>query len=391
MEFWTNIFLLFATILFYVHLQFQYKKKEDLEIYEMDYLSNANLQEVTDLKQPVFFSIEGTESLFSQLHPDLQEEVVVKDVGDYHRSSGGIKDGTKETALIGIALSFSSAYGLMDSDPKHVFYSENNGTFLEETDILTDFQKFGNKIGTGWSVKTTYDLLFGSPKVTMPWKFHTSSQRFFVVSPGSGVRVKMTPWKSRKYMDVVYDYDAFDFWARSVQETNMKCLDFDLKAGQVLYIPPYWFYSVEFLSCLSGGSSDKDGETNKSKISFLASFTFATPMNVIANADAYGYSLFLNTSSSSSSSSSHSITKTIIPFSSTKEKVSEKREETENTNLEKKKEGESAAFDKQTTKEIQEMLSVIETQKKTETQSQSQDPVNLALGLGQGQGQGPTK
>jgi hypothetical protein len=203
----------------------------------------------------------------------------------------------------------------------------------------------------------------------MPWKFHTSSQRFFVVSPGAGVRIKMTPWKSRKYMDVVYDYESFDFWARSVQETNMKCLDFDLKAGQVLYIPPYWFYSVEFLS---------DGSEKESKISFLASFTFATPMNMVANADAYGYSLFLQTSSSSSSSSTTSITKTIIPFSSSKkeiveeEKEKEKEKEEENVktpNLEKEKE---KTFDKQTTKEIQEMLSVIETQKTT---------VDLALGL----------
>jgi len=386
MEFWTNILLLFATILFYIHLQFQYKKKEDLEIYEMDYLSPTNLQEVTDLKQPVFFSIEGTESLFAGLHPDLQEEVIVKDIGDYYRSSSLTlskgKDGIKETAIIGIALSFSSAYGLMDSDPKHVFYSENNGTFLEETDILSSFQKFALKLGTGWSVKTTYDLLFGSPKMTMPWKFHTSSQRFLVVSPGAGVRVKMTPWKSRKYMDVVYDYDAFDFWARSVQETNMKCLDFDLKAGQVLYIPPYWFYSVEFLSL---GSSLSEGPKEESKISFLASFTFATPMNIVANADAYGYSLFLKTSSGSS------ITKTIIPFSEKVTEEKEKKEEvekTENNNLEKEKEI-NPSFDKQTTKEIQEMLSVIETQKNTETQPQ--DPVNLALGLGQGQGQGPTK
>ena len=352
MDFWTNIFIFLVTILIYMHLQNQYKKKEDLEIYEMDYISNANLQEVCDLKQPVFFAIDHSEHLFSKLHPDLKEEVVVKDIGDYHRSSD------TSTNITGISLSFSSAYGLMDSDPKHIFYSENNTSFLEEADFIPIFSKFSSKIGTSWSVKTSYDLLFASPKVETPWKFHTASQRFLVTSPGEGIRVKMTPWKSRKYMDLVYDYDAFDFWARSVQENNMKCLDFDLKAGQVLYIPPYWFYSVEFLS------SSSDGPKEESKISFLASFTFATPMNVIANADAYGYSLFLNNSSGSSSSSSHSITKTIVPFSSTKEKVSEEEEkETENTNLEKKKEGETAAFDKQTTKEIQEMLSVIETQK----------------------------
>lgn len=359
MEFWTNIFLLFATILFYVHLQFQYKKKEDLEIYEMDYLSNANLQEVTDLKQPVFFSIEGTESLFSQLHPDLQEEVVVKDIGDYHRSSGGRKDEKDMKAIIGIALSFSSAYGLMNSDPKHIFYSENNSGFLEETDILSAFQKFSSNLGSTWSVKTTYDLLFGSPKVEMPWKFHTSSQRFFVVSPGAGVRVKMTPWKSRKYMDLVYDYDAFDFWCRSVQENNMKCLDFDLKAGQVLYIPPYWFYSISF----SGSGSGSDS------ISFLASFTFATPLNIVANIDHYLYSFH---SSYSSSSITKNITKTIIPFSSQKEEESEKAEKEK---IEKEISTNSSSLDEKTTKEIQEMISVIEKQKPTS------DPVDLALGL----------
>jgi hypothetical protein len=265
-----------------MHLQHQYKKKEDLEIYEMDYISNANLQEVCDLKQPVFFASEHTEHLFSKLHPDLKEEVVVKDIGDYHRSSASSSDAS--TQITGITLSFSSAYGLMDSDPKHIFYSENNGSFLEEADFIPTFSKFSSKIGSPWSVKTSYDLLFASPKVETPWKFHTASQRFLVTSPGEGIRVKMTPWKSRKYMDLVYDYETLEFWCRSVQDSNIKCLDFDVKQGYVLYIPPYWFYSIEFL--------DKAGSTD-SKISFVASFTYTTPMNILANAQHYGQHLWL--------------------------------------------------------------------------------------------------
>ena len=353
MEFWTNIFLFLLSIFFYVHLQFQYKKKEDLEIYEMDYLSNANLQEVTDLKQPVFFSIGDTDYLFSQLHPDLQEEVVVKDVGDYHRSSSlslSKDKGTKETALIGITLSFSSAYGLMDSDPKHVFYSEQNSGFLEETNILPAFQKFGNKLGTGWSVQNRYDLLFGSPKVTMPWKFHTSSQRFIVVSPGAGVRVKMTPWKSRKYMDLVYDDETLDFWCRSVQDSNIKCLDFDVKPGYVLYIPPYWFYSIEFL--------DKAGSPD-SKISFVASFTYTTPMNILANAQHYGQHLWLKYNSNSM---------TQVMVRKTKEEVRESASKPESNETAKPEKEEKNA----TVAEVQEMLSVIE-KLKTAVPSENQE------------------
>jgi hypothetical protein len=322
-----------------MHLQHQYKKKEDLEIYEMDYISNANLQEVCDLKQPVFFASEHTEHLFSKLHPDLKEEVVVKDIGDYHRSSASSSDAS--TQITGITLSFSSAYGLMDSDPKHIFYSENNGSFLEEADFIPTFSKFSSKIGSPWSVKTSYDLLFASPKVETPWKFHTASQRFLVTSPGQGIRVKMTPWKSRKYMDLVYDYETFDFWCRSVQESNIKCLDFDLKPGYVLYIPPYWFYSVEFL--------DKAGSTD-SKISFVASFTYTTPMNILANAHHYG-NYFL----SQSSSVSNSITQTIVP--NTRPKKEEKEEETKEVPPIDAAKAESTAV------EIQEMLSVIEKPK----------------------------
>ena len=344
MDFWTNIFIFLVTILIYMHLQHQYKKKEDLEIYEMDYISNANLQEVCDLKQPVFFAIDHSEHLFSKLHPDLKEEVVVKDIGDYHRSSD------TSTNITGISLSFSSAYGLMDSDPKHIFYSENNTSFLEEADFIPIFSKFSSKIGTSWSVKTSYDLLFASPKVETPWKFHTASQRFLVTSPGEGIRVKMTPWKSRKYMDLVYDDETLDFWCRSVQDSNIKCLDFDVKPGYVLYIPPYWFYSIEFL--------DKAGSPD-SKISFVASFTYTTPMNILANAQHYGQHLWLKYNSSSMPQ---------VMVRKTKEEARESPSKPESKETAKPEKEEKNA----TVAEVQEMLSVIE-KPKTAVPSENQE------------------
>ena len=48
--------LIFLLILFlYVHLVQQYKRSEDLEVYEMDFTDNQHLQEVCDIKQPVLF------------------------------------------------------------------------------------------------------------------------------------------------------------------------------------------------------------------------------------------------------------------------------------------------------------------------------------------------
>ena len=335
MDFWTNIIIFLVILFFYMHLQHQYKKSEDLEIYEMDYLSNTNLQEIVDMKQPVFFSLENTDSLFSKLHPALKEEVIVKDVRDYSNSN------SDSDSIDGIALSFSSAYGLMNSDPKSTFFSEKNDAFLSDSEFIKTFASFSKKIGTGWSVHTAYDLLFGSPNVELPWKFHTASQRFLVTSPGEGVRIKMTPWKSRKYLDVIYDTENNDLWARdSTSSGEIKLLDFELKPGFVLYIPPYWFYRIQF----SHTSTSTDAN---SKISFLASFTYATPMNILANIQQYVQPLL--------QSQTFVFSKKKIQSNSV---INEKEEVETEVQIEKEKEVEKKDI-------VQEMISVIEKPKQS--------------------------
>ena len=44
----------------------QYKLSDELEIYEMDYIQNHNLQEVCEMKQPIIFQ-------FEHIHPELFE------------------------------------------------------------------------------------------------------------------------------------------------------------------------------------------------------------------------------------------------------------------------------------------------------------------------------
>ena len=56
-------------------------------------------------------------------------------------------------------------------------------------------------------------------------------------------------------MNVVSDYVNYEFWCKEnlfQPHERIRCLDFLVKPGFVLYIPPYWFYSIEF--------QDKDNE-----------------------------------------------------------------------------------------------------------------------------------
>lgn len=278
MDFWTNILLFILVLFFYMHIQHQFKKSEDLEIYEMDYLSNTNLQEITALKQPVFFVLEEIQDIFSKIHMEMKEEVFVKDIRDYSVSNDVV-------SVDKIALSFSSAYGLMKTDTKSAFFSENNRDFILENGLQKEYAKISQKIGNPWSIHTEYDLIFGSAGVQIPWRYHTYSERFLAVSDGAGVRMKITPWKSRKYFDVVHDYENYEFWCRpSKIDSSLKTVDFDLKPGSIVYIPAYWFYTIEIIAPTTTDSM----EAGSKPTSFLAGFSYITPMNLVANLPNYG-------------------------------------------------------------------------------------------------------
>ena len=78
-----------------------------------------------------------------------------------------------------------------------------------------------------------------------------------------------------KYLDIIEDYDNFEFrspinpW--DVQKEyradfdKVKCLEVKILKGQILFIPAFWWYSIEF--------ADK---------ATVASFKYRTYMNGIA-------------------------------------------------------------------------------------------------------------
>lgn len=278
-------FLIFILILFlYVHVNDQHKKSEDLEIYEMDYTSNVELQKICNIKQPVIFE-------FEKIHPKIFSDVIqfkkhenndvqLKDVLDYWNPEINSVDP--------IVLSTSSFQTLIESDPKSHFFMENNEVFLEESGIACQIGELDEYLKPSFNIHSKCDLLIGSVNCVTPIRFHTDYRRFYVVTSGK-ISVKMTSWRSRKYLNPIIDYDNYEFFSKmnvwttqstsetttetnetTMNETNdlnkMKFLEFDVHTGYVLYIPPYWWHSIKF---------HKDAE--------VVSVSYQTPINVLSN------------------------------------------------------------------------------------------------------------
>lgn len=270
MDFYFTLFIFIIVLFLYVHIIAQYKKSEDLEIYEMDYVSNANLQEVCNIKQPVLFEFKNVNSdIFADL--DLQtlqnhenDELKVKDTND---------------ASNYVMLKYGSFKGLMDTDTKSHFITEGNHEFIEDAGLYSEFAELNSYLKPAFTFDTKYDIMMGSKEASTPLRYHTNERHFIIIVSGK-IHVKMTPWKSRKYLHPIIDYDNYEFrspinaWdntknANYMKEIDkLKFLEFDVHAGYILYIPPYWWYSIQY-------STEPD--------TLVLGATYNSIINIIAN------------------------------------------------------------------------------------------------------------
>jgi hypothetical protein len=276
MQTFINIIIFCIIVFLYIHVNYQFKKGEDLEIYELDYTSNTHLQEICNVKQPVLFQFKFDE--LENMTPEKLSKTVgsheckVKDTYDYYDE--------KVVSVDHVNFPFQTAYKIFMRDPKGRYYTENNEFFLEESGIIGELQEIDAFLKPNFCMKTKYDFLCGSSDTGMPLRYHNYDRYFLIVVSGK-IRVKMTHYKSRKYLHTIKDYEKYEFRspvdAWKVQQNyekdmeKIRFLEFDVPTNHVLYVPPYWYYSIQF--------------TEKTSV-FAA--TYCTIMNAVAHSPEWG-------------------------------------------------------------------------------------------------------
>lgn len=274
----TSILIFILVLFIYLHLTAQWKRSEDLEIYEMDYESNSQLQEVCDVKQPVIFEFKTISPEFFEkaslehfLETAETQEVYVKDTHDY----------TNQTSVDSIVLPFNTAHALLKSDPSSHLITEGNADFIDDSSQTKHFQTYiDSHLKPSFAARTKYDVCMGSAKSHTPLRYHTHSRHYCIVSNGT-IHVKMAPWKSRKHLTPIYDYENYEFFSNvnpwcQVPVDKIKFLEFEVQEGYVLCVPPYWWYSIQY----------------DSYNTVVCTATYNTVMNMVANAKHWGLYFF---------------------------------------------------------------------------------------------------
>ena len=262
--------LVFCLVLFvYLHVYFHFKVCNDLEVYEIDELSKDKLEEVCDLRQPVIFKYMNDNMLKLCIRNTIEQTY-----GAFEVKVRNLTDIIGNDDEMYIPISFTSALAAIKEDVDKKYLVEKNDEFLEETAMNKIFKYNDAFIRPPMVSNCMYDILFGCDGLRTPFRYDVNYRNYYMVTEGE-VRIKLAPPKSAKYLYQHTDYENFEFcsqvnpWDVQKQYRNdfakIKCLEVIVKRGYMIYIPAFWWYSIEF----GKGSS-------------VASFKYRTYMNTVA-------------------------------------------------------------------------------------------------------------
>jgi len=248
-----TLFIFLVVLFIYLHVNFQLKTSNELEIYEIDQeLSKTKMEEICDLRQPIVF--DATEEL-SQLIPVINRSNILHEYSSYEIKIRNKKNiGTFDDLFIPLQIGIADK--LFTNDDLNNYYSENNNDFLNESNLLKIIHESDFIMKPYLCCNSLYDIIFGSNNVEIPLRYE-HNYRNYIMSTEGNIIVKLIPPKYNKYCDVETDYEnmeyrsAINIWnpqeKYKIAMKKIKYLDVELSVGRLLYIPAYWLYSVKFV------------------------------------------------------------------------------------------------------------------------------------------------
>ena len=265
-----SIFIFCIVLFVYLHVHFHMKRSNDLEVYEIEQPSKQRLEEVCDIRQPTTFEYYNEHLLTALSYHGITTnyrafDIQVRDV----RSLFDKRDASNTTlekaqkgsdrdnnTVIYIPVTLKIAHEVFQNDTEAKYISENNTDFIDETGLVKVFQ-LNDEFLRPYMVSTCmYDIMMASVATTTPLRYEVNYRNYFLVTQGR-VKILLIPPKDSKYLYPINDYDVFEFrspvdpWKVQPEYQDdfdkIKTLEVELFQGMIMYIPAYWWYSIQFI------------------------------------------------------------------------------------------------------------------------------------------------
>jgi len=230
-------------------MHFHLNTSNDLEIYTIENVSKDRLEEICNLKQPVLFDY-SNDNLLETVNIGKMEELY----GAFDVNFRNITKKDDESEIY-LPILLSEVVKLFQNKLNNKIIIENNNEFLKETGLMKIFRYNDSFLRPPMVSICKYDFMSGSEESCTPLRYNINYRNFYLVTSGK-VKLKLIPPSNGKYLQKENDYDIFEFGSPvdpwDVQEIykpefdKVKVLDLDLTKGQIINIPPYWWYSIKY-------------------------------------------------------------------------------------------------------------------------------------------------
>ena len=249
-------------------MNFHLDTSNDLEVYTIENVSKDRLEEICNLKQPVLFEYKN-QNLLENINISKLEETY----GAFDVKVRNIKDEDKDNETY-LPLLLSEVVKIFQNKVNNKIIIENNEDFLEETGLLRVFRYNDSFLRPPLVSICKYDFMSGSEESYTPLRYNINHRNYFLVTSGK-IKLKLVPPNNGRYLQKETDYDILEFsspidpW--NVQDEykpefdKVKVLNLDLSPGQIIQIPPYWWYSIKY-----------------EKVSSICAFKYRTYMSTVS-------------------------------------------------------------------------------------------------------------
>ena len=261
-----SIFIFCIVLFLYLHVHFHLKRSNDLEVYEIEQPSKQRLEEVCDIRQPTTFEFYNEQLLtqlsYQSIHTSYRAfDIHIRDVSKESSSSSSSREktpqkGTEDDPVLYIPVTFKIAHEVLKKDTDMKYVSEHNADFIDETGLMKIFQLNDEFLRPYMVSKCMYDIMMASTGTTTPLRYEVNYRNYFLVTQGR-IKILLIPPKDTRYLYPISDYDILEFrtpvnpWKVQPEYQDdfdkIKTLEVELFQGMAMFIPAYWWYSIQFV------------------------------------------------------------------------------------------------------------------------------------------------
>jgi hypothetical protein len=239
----------------YVHIYDNYNTSNDLEVYDIDKGSKDKLEEICNLKQPFLFNFDETIILNTNLYGvNVHNNAFEINIRVNENETDESQDSYTSNELL-VPLILEKAKELFDKTDTTTYFTEDNHEFLNESGLIKHIKYNDSYLRPYMVTNCFYDILSGSLNSYTPLRYDINNRNYYLVTNGY-IEITLIPPKYSKYLHQYPDYELFEFkspinvWDIQPKYKNdynkSKSIHFTINTGKMLYIPPYWWYSIRF-------------------------------------------------------------------------------------------------------------------------------------------------